>query len=77
MYLTLGELDLGPFRGKQVRCFLAFGVGGAAHKLEARGVGVYVRTFDPFDCVMFVNGIGGGLVAEWAVSSGLQKAGSR
>lgn len=67
MFLLLGVQNLDRFHGKWVRALLIFGVGAVTETLQYFGVEIFGRTFDPFDYVMFITGIGCAAAFERAV----------
>ena len=71
MYLVLGVTDHAVLLSRIARSALVFGIGALAETLQYFGVPIFGRTFDPLDYLMFVIGIVGAAVFEWAVLSRL------
>jgi hypothetical protein len=69
MFLLLGIAGIDFLSAKLLRSAAVFGVGAIAETLQYFGIGIFGRTFDPWDYVMFLAGIGGAILFESTVLS--------
>jgi hypothetical protein len=69
MFLLLGITGIDFLSSKLLRSVAVFGVGAIAETLQYVGIGIFGHTFDPWDYVMFIFGIGSAILFESTVLS--------